>query len=63
MRTVVTAVAMVTEVYFLKTYNLGIIFIVEIVVYGNGKCIGNHKNNTVSNIEQYKPRLDNTLAW
>lgn len=42
---------MVTEVYFLKTYNLGIIFIVEIVVYGNGKCIGNDKNNTVSNIE------------
>lgn len=50
-RTVLTAVAMVTEVYYLKTYNLGIVFIVEIVVYGNGKCIGNQKNNTVSNIE------------
>lgn len=39
MRTVLTAVAMVTEIYFLKTYNLGIIFIVEIVVYGNGKYV------------------------
>lgn len=29
--------------YFLKTYSLGIIFIVEIVVYGNG----NHGNTMV----------------